>query len=73
LTRASIHLRKKYFSKKMDCRVEPGNDVVSGCASPSLYRAYTLRPPSVSISYAVIRTFRASCGLRRMRIQGERR
>jgi hypothetical protein len=24
--RVSTHLRKKHFSKKMDCRVKPGND-----------------------------------------------
>jgi hypothetical protein len=34
----------------------------------SLYRAYTPYPPSVSISYAAIRIFRSSRGLRRMRI-----
>jgi hypothetical protein len=28
LTRVSIHLRKKHFAKKMDCRVKPGNDDV---------------------------------------------
>jgi hypothetical protein len=26
LTRVSIDLRKMHFSKKMDCRVKPGND-----------------------------------------------
>jgi hypothetical protein len=29
LTRASINLRKTIFRRKMDCRVEPGNDGVS--------------------------------------------
>jgi hypothetical protein len=29
LTRASIHLRKS-LSKRMDCRVKPGNDGVGG-------------------------------------------
>jgi hypothetical protein len=33
--RVSIHLRKKhFFSKKMDCRVKPGND--GNCAYPRL-------------------------------------
>jgi hypothetical protein len=26
--RASMHLRKKFHSKRMDCRVKPGNDEV---------------------------------------------
>jgi hypothetical protein len=26
LTRASIHLHKMHFAKRMDCRVKPGND-----------------------------------------------
>jgi len=29
LIRASIHLRKKFLLKKMDCRVKPGNDVLT--------------------------------------------
>jgi hypothetical protein len=28
LTRASIHLHKMRFAKRMDCRVKPGNDGV---------------------------------------------
>jgi hypothetical protein len=34
LTRASIFLLKTHFFKKMDCRVEPGNDGVSCCFKP---------------------------------------
>jgi hypothetical protein len=34
LIRASIHLPKKLFSKKMDCRVKPGNDDLSALARP---------------------------------------
>jgi len=33
LTRVSIHLRKKHFAKKMDCRVKPGNDDVTTTAT----------------------------------------
>jgi hypothetical protein len=39
LTRASINLHRKHFSKRMDCRVKPGNDERYGaCVNPMMER-----------------------------------
>ncbi len=46
LTRVSINFHDKHFSKKMDCRVKPGND---GCAlRRSRASQFCSRTPSIT-------------------------